>query len=196
MQNLLKIIVLFIVLNFVFSSLLSFCSDENSSKSLTGIANSDVNLEGILEAYKNFNKNGNKNLSELEAIILQKNLITEKENFRLAFSQGGELIGFNDFNQNGAFEETDKLQFKIEVDKENEKVYVSDRYNNRSFFHVDAGDLVTWWMISSMLNNQRNYYGSYRRFDNYDNYFRRQRNTFSSRSFGSSSSGSSSFFGK
>ncbi|MCC7430091.1 hypothetical protein IT568_04530 [bacterium] len=196
MQNLLKIIILFIVLNFVFSSLLSFCSDENTSGNLTGIASSDVNLEGILEEYKKFNKNGNKNLGELEAIILQKNLITEKENFRLAFSQGGELIGFNDFNQNGAFEETDKLQFKIEVDKENEKVYVSDRYNNRSFFHLDAGDLVTWWMISSMLNNQRNYYGSYRRFDDYDNYFRRQRNTFSSRSFGSSSSGSSSFFGK
>lgn len=188
MRNLLNLVVIFIALNFVFSFMLSMCSDEESysDNTYSSISGDNIDLDKILAVYKDFSKKENSNLQNFADLLIAKGLISETTNFKTRLNGQGEVVGFNDYDNNDRFTGNDKLQFKIEVDKQRERVIASDRYNNRSFFHIGAGDLITWWMISRMLDNQRSFYGDYRRYDDF--YYRKNRPSARSRSFGSSKS--------
>lgn len=169
--------------------MLSWCSDEDSYLvGSSAISGENIDLDKILAVYKDFSKKENSNLQDFANLIVEQGLITETANFKAKLNGQGEVVGFNDYDNNDRFTGSDKLQFKIEVDRQRERVIASDRYNNRSFFHIGAGDLVTWWMISRMLDSQRGFYGGYRRYDDF--YYRKNTPSARSGSFGSGKSSS------
>ena len=101
----------------------------------------------------------------------------------------GSVLGYVDNNADQAYQAAnDKLVFVLEADKPDQKLYATDRYQNR--YRVGVGDVLTFYLIGRMFDRHHGHYGrwhsyGYRNFHS-PGYYGRWRTT---RRWGSSSYG-------
>jgi hypothetical protein len=77
----------------------------------------------------------------------------------VAFTQGGEIIGFKDPNQNEVQDDGETKEFSVTVDAANSRLIASDNEGyHRPYGYRPGGGFLTGYLIGSMLGRQNSFY--------------------------------------
>ena len=125
---------------------------------------SDGNLDKVLEIYKKHAKSGSKDIHSFEKDINLSGIYNDVGYINVDEASDGGVIGYADKNGNKTFNSSvDELIFKLEVDQPNQRLVARNRHHHYS--HIGVGDIMGFYLISSMMSRHHGYYGGYRGYD-------------------------------
>ena len=165
------------------------CGTTGGSVGGASAADMDVDLEGVLDEYKDYVKSGSQDLNGFERAVNEKNLYTGDEYVKVTMWKDGSVIGFVNKDQDPSYDSSaDKMVFKIEADHHEKRLIATDRY--RRHYGMGIGGLAGFYLLTRMFDGHRGYYGGWHRYG-YSSYhspgYYRRRSS-SSHRWGSSSS--------
>ncbi len=133
--------------------------------SVSAVAGDTVNLERVLEIYKDQVKKGEKDLENIERVLnADKKAVPGDRKVDLDMAPDGSVVGFYDEDGNNEWSPmADKLVFKLEADPQKKELYATDRYNRH--FRIGLGDILGVYLISRMFDGHRSYYHGYHPYD-------------------------------
>lgn len=76
----------------------------------------------------------------------------------VSFTQGGEIVGFKDTNENRTQDEGEPKEFTVTIDPANQRLIASDNHGYHRPYGYRPSGLLTGYLLGSMMGRQHSFY--------------------------------------
>lgn len=135
-------------------------NDETTKVTVADAANPEVTTDKQIAAIDPAKQDPTKEATFLNryADKLNEMKLLANSKVGVAFTQGGEIVGFKDLNENRTQDEGEAKEFTVTIDPSNQRLIASDNHGyHRPYVYRPSGMLMGY-MIGSMLGRQHSYY--------------------------------------
>lgn len=133
-----------------------------SSDTHVNVAGAEVDLEKLTTAFETHVNAGSQDINAFETEVNDKakGIYLGDEHVDVTMQSDGEVIGYLNKNTTPTYEKgEDSMVFSLQVEQEQKRVVAHDSGHRYYSYHPTGSGFFTGYLVGSMLNNQRTYYG-------------------------------------